>query len=99
LHPSDSEEPEKEPNIFLVPTFRQVHNSENLKKFKDGLGERMADAIAVLYRDMDVASFEAVDHYITELSPEDNLELQAKKELRRNKKVKREMKAYRLCYS
>jgi hypothetical protein len=54
--------------------------------------------IGLLYRDMDVASFEAVDHYITELTPEDNTDLLAKKQMRRNKKVRKEVKAYRLVY-
>jgi hypothetical protein len=59
----------------------------------------MAHAIALLYRDMDVASFEAVDHYITELAAEDNIDLLAKKELRRNKKLRKEAKVYRLEYA
>lgn len=58
----------------------------------------MNDAITVLYRDLDVVSFEAVDHYIADLTPEDNVELLAKKEIRRNKKPKKEIKAYKLSF-
>ena len=56
-------------------------------------------ALASIYKGIDIVSFQAVDRYITELPPEDNIDLLAKKECRRNKKLKKEVKAYKLDYS
>lgn len=58
----------------------------------------MKERINGVYKGLDIVSFEAMDNYIIDLAPSENVELFSKKELKRNKKIKRYVKEYKLDY-
>lgn len=60
--------------------------------------EQMKENIKTIYKCLDIVSFDVIENYIVDLGPEENIDLFSKKELKRNKKMRKYVKLYRLDY-
>ncbi len=82
----------------MVPYFQQSMNGEYHKSIREDMQKQMEVNIHKLYHGLQIISFAAIDDYATELNKENNIQIISKKQLTRNKKIKKQLKDYKISF-
>lgn len=82
----------------MVPYFQQCMNGQYLKSIREDMQKQMEVYIRKLYHGLQITSFAAIDDYSTEINKENNVQIISKKQLTRNKKIKKQVKVYKISF-
>lgn len=78
--------------------FSQSLNIDHLKKQRNHLEEMIDRALSRQYRGLEIEEVEAVKQFALDMSYQENSELLLRRQVVRNKKMRKQMKEYKTAY-